>query len=157
MTFDHRGQEGLDHYDDLDLCMAMSVVASYVGCDDDIHVMECSELVGAISGRCDGLGWYVFSEEATEALARAGRPGADDLAWLEIAALPLVVDVTECVGREWEAEVEVAVDMALAGRRDKLASIAVAAAKGPVGFWLGVEAADLIAEGFCPLEYLSAV
>lgn len=139
-------------YDDLDLSVVMAVVADGVGCEDDSHMVECTEMVGACGEAVPGRIYYTFSPAAVDALLAASAEGADQVGWLDIAAAPLAQDLVRELGEEWYPEVELAADRALAERSGRLERLARVAAAGPVGFDTATEAARLVAPGCLTAE-----
>lgn len=144
-------------YDDLDLSMVMAIVADGVGCEDDTHMVECSELVECSGGADGDLVYYTFSSAAVDALLAAGADDADQLGWLEIAAAPLSQDLTRELGGMWQAEAEVVADRVLVERTERLRAIGEAAARGPVGFSVEVEAAQIVAPDVLTVELVHLV
>lgn len=138
------GADGGARFDDVDLAVAMAVVAEVCGLAEGVPM---AEVAGPQEGRA-GLSWYHFEPEAVAALAQAGSEGCAEYAWVELAEFPLGVELTSLVGGEWRAEVDVTVSSALAERACLLPQMAEMARRGPVAFDTTATAAEVLAQGF---------
>ena len=128
----------------------------------DLHIAEaiCVDALGVDDGPwmwTDEAG-IVFHAAAVDALRAGSHPNYDCTPWLIQAAPPLAVELITQVGWEWAREVDVAVDLAVVRRCERMADIAVRACGGrPVRFDTTTSAVALINAAFPSVELLEVV
>lgn len=122
-------------FDSLDLLLVWAVVLDAFGPECDEHLIPCQ-------------GGYRLSCAAAAAIMCALHDGPGGDGWPMLAGVPTALALLRRVGAEWECEVDVAVDLVLACRAERLAAVLAAGRSGsPV----------LFDDTQCPAELISSV
>lgn len=105
-------------FDALDLYVAEAITVDALGVDDGPWIHQLDD------------GSWSFDPAALDVIYAGVHPDFDCTSWLIQAAAPLAVELAARVGDHWQATIDLAVDLAVTRRCDRVAVMVALARRG---------------------------